>query len=133
MCNEEKRGAATVLIVDDDGRVLTSLRTILEGAGYRVVESREGGDATEIFRTEHEAIAAVIMGWKMPGLDGHEWVRTMLRIDPGARIIFCTAYEIPESIHQELESMVVGFLGKPIDHQRLLNLVQQAVAADEGH
>jgi CheY-like chemotaxis protein len=130
VCNQEKQEAATVLIVDDDYEVLKALRTILQGAGYHVLDSREGGDATEIFRTEHEAIGAVIMDWKMPGLDGHEWVRTMLDIDPDAQIIFCTAYEIPDNIRQRLESQVVGFVDKPINQRRLLNLVQRAVGAD---
>ena len=130
MCNEEKQEAATVLIVDDDYEVLKALRTILEGAGYRVLESREGGEETETFRAEHEKIGAIIMDWKMPGLDGNEWVRTMLSIDPDAQIIFCTAYEIPPNIRQKLESQVVGFVDKPIDQRRLLNLVRRAVSAN---
>ena len=129
MCNQEEQEAATVLIVDDDYDVLKALRTILEGAGYRVLDSREGGHAAEIFRAEHEKIGAVIMDWKMPGLDGNEWVRTMLNIDPDAQIIFCTAYEIPDNIRQKLESQVVGFVGKPIDQPLLLSLVARAVAA----
>ena len=130
MCNQEKPEAATVLIVDDDYEVLRALRIMLQGAGYRVLESREGGHATEIFRAEYETIGAVIMDWKMPGLDGHEWVRTMLGIDPDAQIIFCTAYEIPDNIRQQLESQVVGFVGKPIDQPLLLNLVRRAVGGD---
>ena len=66
-----------------------------------MLESRDGGEGTQIFRAEHEAIDAVIMDWKMPGLDGNQWVGAMLPIDPNARTIFCTAYEIPESIRQE--------------------------------
>ena len=69
------------------------------------------------------------MDWKMPGLDGHEWVRVMLGIDPDAQIIFCTAYEIPDSIRQQLEPQVVGFVDKPIDQPLLLNLVRRAVSA----
>jgi len=129
VCNQEKQEAATVLIVDDDYEVLKALRTILQAAGYRVIESREGGNATEIFRAEHEEIGAIIMDWKMPGLDGHEWVRTMLGIDPDAQIIFCTAYEIPPNIRQKLETQVVGFVDKPIDQQLLLNLVRRAVSS----
>ena len=130
MCNQEKQEAATVLIVDDDYEVVKALRTILQGAGYRVLESREGGHATETFRAEHEAIGAIIMDWKMPGLDGNEWVRTMLGIDPDAQIIFCTAYEIPDNIRQQLEPQVVGFVDKPIDQPLLLSLVARAVAAN---
>ena len=130
MSNQEKQEAATVLIVDDDYEVLKALRTILQGAGYRVLESREGGEATEIFRSGHDTIGAIILDWKMPGLDGHEWVRVMLGIDPDVQIIFCTAFEIPENIRQQLEPQVVGFVGKPIDQPRLLNLVRRAVGGD---
>jgi len=129
VCSQDKRDAATVLVVDDDYDVLKAMRRMLEAAGYHVIESREGGDATQVFRAEHEKIDAIIMDWKMPGLDGHEWVRTMLGIDPGAQIIFCTAYEIPENIRQRLESEVVGFVDKPVDWQRLFALLEQAIAA----
>ena len=50
--------------------MLGALRAMLEEAGYSVLESHGGGEGAQIFCAEHEAINAVIMDWKMPGLDG---------------------------------------------------------------
>ena len=128
MSEQEKPAGATVLVIDDDGRVQAALHTILEGAGHNIIEAYDGGTATEIFQAQHDEIDAVIMDWKMPGLDGHNWVTLMLAADPNAQIIFCTAYEIDEHIRRELETQVVGFLDKPIDRERLLSFVDKALA-----
>ncbi len=100
--DEETQGGRTVLIVEDNIQLLGALRATLERAGYSVLESRDGGEGAQIFRAEHQAIDAVIMDWKMLGLDGDRWVGTMLSIDSNARTIFYTAYEIPGDVRREL-------------------------------
>ncbi len=74
MAEQEKQEKGTVLVVDDDRMILRTLRGILEGAGYRVIEREDGGEGAEVFRDQHEEIDVVIMDWIMPGLDGDEWV-----------------------------------------------------------
>ena len=104
MTEQEKPAGATVLVIDDDGRIHAALRTILESAGHEVIEAYDGGTATEIFQAQHDEIDIVIIDWKMPGLDGHNWIR------------------------RRLETQVVGFLDKPIDQARLLSFVGEALA-----
>ena len=128
MTEQENPTGATVLVIDDDGRVQAALRTILKREGHSIIEAYDGGTATEIFRAHHDEIDAVIMDWKMPGLDGHNWTPLMLAIDPDAQIIFCTGYEISEDIRKELETQVVGFLDKPIDRKQILGFVDIALA-----
>ncbi len=128
MTEQEKPAGATVLVIDDDGRIHAALRTILEGAGHNIIEAYDGGTATQIFQAQHDEIDIVIMDWKMPGLDGHNWITLLLDADPNAQIIFCTAYDVDEDIRRRLEMQVVGFLDKPIDQERLLSFVDKALA-----
>ncbi len=131
MAEQAKPEAGTILVIDDDRMVLRTLRGILEGAGYRVIEREEGGEGTEVFRDQHDEIDAVIMDWIMPGLDGDEWTRMMLKIDPDARIIFCTGYEIDEITYSRIEDKIVGFLHKPFGPQQVLATVQRALSAGQ--
>ncbi len=128
MTEQEDRTGGTILVVDDDGRVQVTLRNILKKEGHSIIEAYDGGRAAEIFLVRHDEIDAVIMDWKMPGLDGHNWISLMLAVDPDAQIIFCTGYDIPEDIRKELETQVVGFVDKPIDPKRILGFVARAVA-----
>ena len=128
MSEQEKPAGATTLVIDDDGRVHAALRTILEHAGHEIIEAYDGGTATQIFQAKHDEIDVVIMDWKMPGLDGHNWITIMLDTDPNAQIMFCTTYEVDEDIRRRLETQVVGFLDKPIDREQLLGFVDKAPA-----
>ena len=111
--------------------ILRTLRGILEGAGYQVIEREDGGEGAEVFRDQHEEIDVVIMDWIMPGLDGDEWARVLLKIDPEARVIFCTGYEMDEIAYSRIEDKIVGFLHKPFGPQQVLATVEKALAGGQ--
>ena len=91
-------------------------------------DSREaGGEDTEIFEDQHDEIDLVIMDWRMPGLDGHHWIKPMLEIDPEVNIIFCTAYELDEFALSELGSNVRTMLKKPVSPEQLGDVVEKAL------
>ena len=130
MCNQQNRQSASVLIIDDDGMVLTACREILEPAGYRVLEAREGGEGVAIFRAEHEAINVIIMDWIMPGLEGHHWIEPLLSIDPEVKLIFCTGHVLNQTLRAELDSRAIHLLKKPFDAQQLLATVEKALGEE---
>ncbi len=130
MPEHENCEAGTVLIIDDDRAVMMAFRGILERVGYRVLTADDGGEGTEIFQDQHDEIDLVIMDWRMPGLDGHHWIKPMLQIDPRANIIFCTAYELDEFALRELGSNVITMLKKPVSPEKLVDVVGKALASD---
>jgi two-component system response regulator MprA len=68
---------ARVLVVDDDPRMLSMMRRILEVDGYAVEVAPGGDDALDILRTE--AIDLLILDVMMPGRDGFEVCRAVRR------------------------------------------------------
>jgi two-component system chemotaxis sensor kinase CheA len=64
-----ERGAARVLVVDDQFTVRELQRSILEAAGYEVVTARDGREALEVVRRD-EGIELVVTDIQMPELDG---------------------------------------------------------------
>jgi DNA-binding response OmpR family regulator len=78
----------TILVVDDEPKIVKTVRAYLENAGYRVVTADNGQMALTVFR--HEKPALVILDLGLPGLDGLDVART-LRRDTNVPLIMLTA------------------------------------------
>jgi two-component system alkaline phosphatase synthesis response regulator PhoP len=78
----------TILVVDDEVKIVKTVRAYLEAAGFRVVTANDGQTALTIFR--HEKPALVILDLGLPRIDGLDVART-LRRDSSVPIIMLTA------------------------------------------
>ena len=58
----------SVLVVDDDDGIRTSLRLALEDHGYKVLEAPDGETALDRMRTEPPDV--VVLDLMLPGMDG---------------------------------------------------------------
>ncbi len=70
---------ATVLVVDDEGDIRTSLRGVLSDEGLRVIEAPDGSQALALVRAERPEL--VLLDVWMPEVDGIELLRR-LRTNP---------------------------------------------------
>ncbi len=78
----------TILIVDDEPKIVRTVRAYLENAGFRVVTAGDGQMALTVFR--HERPALVVLDLGLPVLDGLDVARA-LRKDSDVPIIMLTA------------------------------------------
>jgi len=78
----------TILIVDDEPKIVKTLRAYLESAGFRVVTAGDGQMALTVFR--HEKPTLVLLDLGLPGIDGLDVART-LRREGDVPIIMITA------------------------------------------
>lgn len=115
----------TVLIVDDDAGVISSLGAILSQHGYRILTARNGLAAHELFIVHRETIDLVITDNHMPGLDGPGLIRALRQIRPEVRILLCsgTADQLPP------EDPGVEMLLKPFEAGTMLATVQRLLHA----
>jgi two-component system alkaline phosphatase synthesis response regulator PhoP len=81
-------GGETILIVDDEPKIVKTVRAYLEKAGFRVVVAEDGQMALTVFR--HEKPALVVLDLGLPGMDGLDVART-LRRDSNVPMIMLTA------------------------------------------
>ncbi len=81
-------GGETILIVDDEPKIVKTVRAYLESAGFCVVVAEDGQMALTVFR--HEKPALVILDLGLPGMDGLDVARTMRR-DSNVPMIMLTA------------------------------------------
>lgn len=76
---------ATIILADDEDIIRTLVRRVLQKAGHRVHEARDGQEALNLYPTVGADL--VITDMIMPGKDGGEAIAELIRHDPQVRII----------------------------------------------
>jgi DNA-binding response OmpR family regulator len=84
----DEMAGETILVVDDEPKIVKTVRAYLEDAGFRVVTAYDGQAALTVYR--HEKPALVILDLGLPTLDGLDVART-LRRDSNVPLIMLTA------------------------------------------
>ena len=123
--NAERPLARRILIADDALSSRELLRTILEGAGYQVMEAVDGQQAVE--KAPEFAPHLVILDLQMPKLDGYSTAVALRKLPGFAEIpIVALAAALPEvSPEQMTEAGFTQCLVKPLSPARLRECVAQ--------
>jgi DNA-binding NarL/FixJ family response regulator len=70
----------------------------------------------------------VLMDYRMPGLNGAEATRAVLRACPGAKVVCLSASVSAQEVKEVLEAGAVACVTKDEDFDRLVQTVQEAAA-----
>ena len=113
-----------VLLVDDHTLLRQALRIMLDGQDAveivgEATNGREALDAAERLRPD-----VVLMDMVMPGLNGIEATRQIVRHVPGCRVLILTAYLEDERLLEALRSGAAGYVVKRSDLEELLLAIQ---------
>jgi two-component system response regulator HupR/HoxA len=118
--------AQTVLIVDDEPRVLDALEAIL-AAEFDVLRAGHGEAALEILGGGAREVAVILTDYKMPGMTGVELLRRSQEHAPEALRIVLTAYTDVDSLMDAINTgRIYHFIPKPWDPTELLLVVRRA-------
>lgn len=117
-----------VAIVDDHAVVRGGLKQLLSSEDdIEVVGTAGGGDeAYELVRSA--APDVVLMDLSMPGVDGIEATRRIVRDSPDVHVVVLTSFEDKRRILDALEAGAVGYLLKDADPTEIAVAVRAAVA-----
>jgi DNA-binding response OmpR family regulator len=113
--------AQTILVVDDERRIINLVRVYLEQAGYRVVTAVSGQEA--LFVARHEKPDLVVLDIMMPGMDGWEFTRRF-RQENQAPIIIVTARVEDSDKVLGLELGADDYVTKPFSPRELVARVR---------
>ncbi len=103
--------AARILIVDDSAFMRSRIRRRIREAGMEVAgEAREGGEAAA--RYAELRPDAVSMDLTMRGVDGIEGSRSILELDPQAKIVLFSIVDDPEVLERARASGVLEIVHK---------------------
>ena len=107
------QGSVTILVIEDDERVLAVTRTILEKLGYRVLCARTGKEAVAAARRFEGDIDLAILDAILPDMDGQSVYQAIVAARSGLRVLVCSGHAIDGPPGVILGAGADGFLPKP--------------------
>lgn len=112
----------SVLIVDDDERLLEMLMTALSIEGYRCETAAEVEKALDLIK--NVVFDILIVDIKMPGMTGLELTQKAKKIRPDMAVIVMTAYIEEFSYDSAIEVGASDFIKKPFSVRELIARIQ---------
>lgn len=117
---------AKILIVDDASFMRMMLKNILTQNGYEVAAEADNG-AKAIERYAEAKPDLVIMDMIMPEMGGIDAVREIMKRDPNARIVMCSALGQQALVVEAIHAGAKDFIVKPFQPSNVLEAVQKAL------
>ncbi|HUG28706.1 MAG TPA: response regulator [Gemmatimonadales bacterium] len=118
--------AHSVLVCDDAIFMRTMIADILTQAGYEVVGEAESG-VEAVQRYQELKPDLVTMDIVMPEMGGIDAVREIVKLDPDARILMCSAMGQQALVVEAIQAGAKDFVVKPFQPARVLEAVQRLV------
>ncbi len=120
-----------ILLIEDDDRLRTTLKQLLEQEGYMVQDAEEGNVGLSLFRRNPSDL--VITDLIMPGKEGMETIMDLRKIDEELKIIAISGGGKVRAAEYLPVAEVAGAnttLAKPFSFNQLLNKVHELLGPD---
>jgi two-component system, OmpR family, alkaline phosphatase synthesis response regulator PhoP len=120
---------STILVVDDEPKIVRLARDYLEKNGFRVVTAADGPSALAMARREHPDL--IVLDLLLPGMDGREVCR-ILRAESDVPIIMLTALSEESDQIVGLEIGADDYIVKPFSPRALVARVRALLRRAQG-
>lgn len=118
--------AATILCVDDEPNILSSLRRQFRKENYRVLCAGSGADGVALL--ERETVDIVISDMRMPKMDGTEFLECVRRRWPATlRLLLTGQADVESTIGAINRGEIYRYITKPWNEDALLLVVRDAL------
>ena len=120
----------TILIAEDEIDIRSSMRTILEKFGYKVIEAESGRDAIEKFSGSKDKVHLLVIDDVMPGEKGREVFKQINKMKPGIRAIITSGHTEEFLQGKNVFDSKMTFLSKPVLPHHFLAKIREALGRD---
>ena len=120
-------GTETVLLVEDDGAVRQTMRTILLRHGYKVLEAANGGEALLICEQHAGPIDLLMTDLIMPRMSGHLLASRLITERPRLKVLYVSGYTELAAHNQALVTGDIHYLPKPVTPTSLARKVREVL------
>lgn len=119
---------AKILVVDDERSIRNSMKEVLGFEGHTVVLAEDGESGLK--EAEKEQFDLVFSDIKMPKMDGIELLAKMRQLQPSTKMILISGHGTIETAVQCMRNGAFDFIEKPMNLNRLLQAVKEAMSTD---
>ena len=120
----------SVLIVDDNENLCTTLSFILNRKGYDAISTNNGPEAIKL--VTERPFDMILMDIKMPLMNGVEALKRIKFTRSDSVVVMMTAYSVEELVQEALEEGAFSIIYKPLDIEKIVALVEEAKGAAPG-
>lgn len=119
---------ATLLIIEDEERMLRLLELVLREEGYELVLAASGEEGIRMLR-DGTAIDLIITDLQLGNTTGLEILETAKRVLPDVPVVLITGYGTVKSAVEAMRKGAYDYLSKPVDHDELKIVISRALQA----
>jgi CheY-like chemotaxis protein len=124
--NHLKTSRANVLIVEDERVSRRALAALMSASGYETEAAASAEEALSAVESGvHPDIALVDLD--LPGMNGLDFIGQLTQLDPAVFPVLITAAN-GDNLATMLQQRGVAYLRKPVDFDRLMNLLSEKPA-----
>jgi two-component system, NtrC family, response regulator PilR len=116
---------ATILIADDEPSIRSFIGRVVEMMGHQSVQAATGKEALELYGRTPVDLSFVDIN--MPEMDGIHFLEYVKKQDPKAVVIVMTGFPSAETIVETIEDDGYTYISKPIQIDRLKDLVNRGL------
>jgi response regulator RpfG family c-di-GMP phosphodiesterase len=122
----DSQPSPTLLFVDDEPSILSSLRRLFRPHGYRILTAESGAEALDLMAREQ--VDLVISDMRMPEMDGAQLLNQVRLRWPGAVRVLLTGYaDISSTIAAINQGEIYRYIPKPWDDRDIVLIVRDGL------
>ncbi len=126
-----REGSETLLLVEDEDALRTTIGNFLRSLGYNVLEARSGDHALRMANDFDAAIDLILTDVVMPRMGGRELSEILQSSHPSMKQIFMSGYTDDAIVRYGIRDAGVMFLQKPFTMTVLAKRVREVLATGE--
>jgi len=120
-------GNEMIFVVEDTGLLRDLIRLLLEGVGYKVIDSGVPEEALRMVKDYIGPLPLLITDVVMPGMSGMELAKQFAMIRPETKVLFTSGYADDAIARHGGLAIDSAFLEKPFTREALLRKVRKAL------
>ncbi|MCK5147502.1 response regulator [bacterium] len=124
----KRRDRPTVLIVDDEPKMVDVIEKVLSHGNYHFLKAYSGEEACELAQSEMPAM--IVLDMVMPGLDGYgviDKLKNDVRTQDIPVLILSSAQIEPDKISGENDAGAIPIMTKPVKPKKLIDSVESLI------
>jgi|SRR5690554_2357744 len=112
-----------IMLVDDAQVIRLMLTKIFKDAGYEIAgEASNGAEAIRLYQELQPDL--VTMDITMPEVSGIDAVKGIIKSDPNAKIVMCSAMGQKSMVLEAIEAGAKNFIIKPFDPEKVIEVAK---------
>jgi len=117
--------SASILVVDDEESILTSLSSILQDEGYEVTVAKNGAEALRVYTMDPPDL--MLLDIWMPEMDGMETLRRVRELVPTAQVMMMSGHGSIETAVKAIKLGAYDYIEKPLSLENVTLRVKHAL------